>query len=58
MINSFVTAKIRDNFGFAPTIEQSETIDAIGEFLMSRHEMELFLLRGYAGTGKTTLCAS
>ena len=55
MINSFVTAKIRDNFGFAPTIEQSETIDAIGEFLMSRHDMELFLLRGYAGTGKTTL---
>ena len=55
MINSFVTAKIRDNFGFAPTSEQSEAIEAIGEFLMSRHDMELFLLRGYAGTGKTTL---
>ena len=27
----------------------------IGDFLMSRHGMELFLLRGYAGTGKTTL---
>ena len=55
MINSFVTAKIRDNFGFAPTSEQSEAIEAIGEFLVSRHDMELFLLRGYAGTGKTTL---
>ena len=55
MINSFVTAKIRDNFGFAPTSEQSEAIEAIGEFLMSRYDMELFLLRGYAGTGKTTL---
>ena len=55
MINSFVTAKIRDNFGFAPTSEQSEAIEAIGEFIMSRHGMELFLLRGYAGTGKTTL---
>ena len=27
----------------------------MGQFLMSRRGMELFLLRGYAGTGKTTL---
>ena len=27
----------------------------MGQFLTSRHDMELFLLRGYAGTGKTTL---
>ena len=55
MISSFVIDKIRDNFGFAPTIEQSEAMNRIGEFLMSRRGMELFLLRGYAGTGKTTL---
>ena len=58
MINSFVTAKIRDNFGFDPTDEQAEAIDMIGKFLMSRHGMELFLLRGYAGTGKTTLVSA
>ena len=55
MINSFLTAKIRDNFSFVPTEEQSDAIDLIGEFLMSRRGMELFMLRGYAGTGKTTL---
>lgn len=55
MINSFVTDKIRDNLGFAPTSEQFEAIDLIGEFLLSRRGTELFLLRGYAGTGKTTL---
>ncbi len=55
MIHSFVIDKIRDNFGFAPTEEQSEAIGMLGEFLMSRRESELFLLRGYAGTGKTTL---
>ena len=55
MINSFITAKIRDNFAFPPTPEQSEAIDLIGDFLLSRRGMELFLLRGYAGTGKTTL---
>lgn len=55
MISSFITDKIRDNFGFSPTGEQSEAIKMIGDFLMSRHGSELFLLRGYAGTGKTTL---
>ena len=55
MINSFLTAKIQENFGFEPTNEQSEAIRMIGDFLMSRRGMELFLLRGYAGTGKTTL---
>lgn len=55
MINSFLTTKIRENFGFEPTTEQSEAISMIGDFLMSRQGMELFLLRGYAGTGKTTL---
>ncbi len=55
MINSFVASKIRDNFGFAPTEEQSAAIDLVGEFLSSREGMELFLLRGYAGTGKTSL---
>ena len=55
MIHSFVKDKILDNFGFAPTEEQFEAIGMLGEFLMSRRESELFLLRGYAGTGKTTL---
>ena len=55
MINNFLSTKIRENFGFSPTDEQSEAIALMGEFLMSRRGMELFLLRGYAGTGKTTL---
>ena len=55
MINSFVVTKMRENFGFVPTAEQSEAMEMIGHFLLSRHGMELFLLRGYAGTGKTTL---
>lgn len=55
MINSFLTAKIRENFGFEPTSEQSEVIEKMGDFLVSHRGMELFLLCGYAGTGKTTL---
>ncbi|MBQ5380410.1 MAG: AAA family ATPase [Paraprevotella sp.] len=55
MINSFLTTKIKENFGFEPTSEQSKAISMMGDFLMSRSGMELFLLCGYAGTGKTTL---
>lgn len=58
MINSFLNGKIRENFGFDPTVEQSEAINMMGEFLTSRKGMELFLLRGYAGTGKTTLVSA
>ena len=55
MINSFIASKIKENFGFDPTKEQTEAIAMMSDFLLSRHGMELFLLRGYAGTGKTTL---
>lgn len=55
MINSFLVEKIHKNFGFDPTGEQSEAIAMMSDFLMSQRGMELLLLRGYAGTGKTTL---
>ena len=52
MINSFLTEKIKENFGFVPTTEQSEVIHKMGQFLTSHHDMELFLLRGYAGAAE------
>ena len=55
MINSFIEGKIRENFGFKPTEEQSAAIGQIALFLTSESSKEAFLLRGYAGTGKTTL---
>lgn len=55
MINNFIAGQIRANFGFEPTIEQSTVIDQLSEFLFSEEPMEAFLLRGFAGTGKTTL---
>ncbi|MBE6292486.1 MAG: ATP-dependent endonuclease [Bacteroidales bacterium] len=55
MINSFLSTKICENFEFVPTDEQSEAINKVSEFLMSRRGMKAFLLCGYAGTGKTSL---
>lgn len=43
------------NYPFEPTEEQSRAIITISEFLSSDRDRSLFLLKGYAGTGKTTL---
>jgi exodeoxyribonuclease-5 len=43
---------------FEPNQQQSEVIQKIAEFLLSPKENELFVLKGYAGTGKTNLIAA
>lgn len=47
--------KIRASLSFEPTIDQSELIDKLSQFITSDSNNELFILRGYAGTGKTSV---
>ena len=58
MINNFIADQIRAKFGFEPTFEQSEVIHQLSEFILSKETSEVFLLRGFAGTGKTSLVAA
>ena len=58
MINKYLTSQIKSNFPFVPTIQQEKTIEKISEFLLSPNDRRVFMLCGYAGTGKTTLVAS
>ena len=46
---------ILDKFPYNPTQEQLQTVKEWGEFLLSPNQDEIFLLQGYAGTGKTSL---
>src|SRR5690554_2714476 len=55
MINTFFIEKISENFPFAFTTDQSVALEKIADFLMTGNEEELFLLQGYAGTGKSSL---
>lgn len=48
----------KDNLGFAPTTDQYDAILKLTDFLWSISELEIFILRGYAGTGKTSLIGS
>ncbi len=46
------------NFGFEPTTDQSIALQMLSQFCLSLKGREAFLLKGYAGTGKTTLLRS
>lgn len=55
MINNYLERQIKENFHFQPTSEQEKAIETLSEFLLSHTSEEIFILRGYAGTGKTSL---
>ncbi len=47
-----------DNFGFEPTKGQAKVISDLSAFIITEKERATYLLRGYAGTGKTTLIST
>ena len=50
--------QIKLNFPFNPTIEQEKIIEKLADFILSAEERKVFLLCGYAGTGKTSLISA
>lgn len=54
-INSFFLQQIKSSFKFTPTEEQETALDKVTEFLFASTTDNLFLLKGYAGTGKSSL---
>ena len=46
------------NFGFTPTEGQVTVMSHLSAFIISQKERPVYLLRGYAGTGKTTLVST
>ena len=47
--------KILLQFGFPPTLEQANALDVFARFLTDRNPQVVMILRGSAGTGKTSL---
>ncbi len=46
---------LRSNFPHSPTESQNEAIQGFSRFISSKENIQLMILKGYAGTGKTTL---
>lgn len=55
MINNYLERQIKENFPYQPTPEQEIAVKYLSEFLLSSRNKVVFMLRGYAGTGKTSL---
>lgn len=50
--------RLREQFGFEPTDTQQVAMERIAHFIYEKGENFLFILQGYAGTGKTSLVSA
>jgi exodeoxyribonuclease-5 len=55
MINDFFQERIKKKFPYTPTKEQNSALEKLSNFLFSKDGKSLFLMKGYAGTGKSSL---
>jgi tRNA A37 threonylcarbamoyladenosine biosynthesis protein TsaE len=53
-----LTSKVRQCLGHEPTAEQQQAMNTFSRFMTSGDMQSVMLLRGSAGTGKTTLAAA
>ncbi len=58
MVNDEIKYRIRQSLGFPPTAEQERAIGVFADFLVDADSRAVMILRGSAGTGKTTLAAA
>ena len=58
MIQDELKYRIRQALGLTPTMEQEQAIDVFTQFMTDRSEQVAMILRGSAGTGKTTLAGA
>ena len=58
MINEELKYRILQNFGFTPTADQLHAVEVFARFMTDRDERTVMILRGSAGTGKTSLAGA
>lgn len=58
MSSSLFYRILKKNFPFQPTYKQDVFFQQISEFLTNSKNDEVFVLKGYAGTGKTTVIST
>lgn len=58
MINELLKDRIIQNLPFIPNRQQEDLLEKLTDFLLDPKDERLFLLQGYAGTGKTSLIGS
>lgn len=58
MLNTYIAGQIYAKISFDATVSQKKVVENLSEYLSSHDYSSIFILNGYAGTGKTTLIAA
>ena len=58
MLEDFIIARIKAELPWPPNEEKEGLLKSLGAFLVSRDPRKAFILRGYAGTGKTSVMSA
>ena len=58
MLTDFIIARIKAELPWQPNEEKEGLLKSLGAFLVSRDPRKAFILRGYAGTGKTSVMSA
>ena len=58
MLKNHIADLLRENLGYEPTGSQEKMITMLAGFIPSGNEMDILLVNGFAGSGKTTLIRS
>ena len=58
MLEDFIIGRIKSELPFEPNAEKEGLFKALGAFIISRDARKAFILRGYAGTGKTSVMSA
>ena len=58
MLQNFIIDRILAEIPFEPNAEKDGLFTALGAFIISRDPRKAFILRGYAGTGKTSVMSA
>ena len=55
MLSSEFYSLLKNQFPFTPTLKQDIVLQQLSDFILNKNPNTLYVLKGYAGTGKTTI---
>ncbi len=58
MISDHLKQIIHNHLGHLPTAGQAELIDLLTQFILDEKSQQIFIIKGFAGTGKTSLISA
>ena len=58
MLNTYIARQIYEKISFHTTFSQKKVVEMLSNYLSEPKTEQIFILNGYAGTGKTTLLAA